>query len=60
MLEFDPAVRSTLAAARSERLRTDWGRERRSFGLRRRVGLRLVSLGLRLAEPCLEGARSAA
>ena len=62
MLEFDPTVRTALANDRIARLAADYGEPRRRprIALRRRVGLRLVALGLRLAEPCPQGTSSAA
>lgn len=62
MLEFDPTVRTALTTDRVARLAADYGEPRRRHlvGLRRWVGLRLVAVGLRLAEPCPQGTSSAA
>jgi hypothetical protein len=47
MLEFDSTYRTALAADRAAALAAAYDRT----PLRRRVGLRLVAIGLRLAEP---------
>ena len=50
MHELDPTIRALLANERAARLAADFG-PRSPRLLRRRVGLRLVSLGQRLAGP---------
>lgn len=56
MLEFDPVVRSAFTAEHVAALAADYDRT----PLRRRLGLRLVAIGLRLAEPRPQAAGSAA
>lgn len=56
MLEFDPGVRAVVIAERVAALRAAYD----PLPLRRRLGLRLVAIGLRLAEPRPQGACSAA
>ena len=56
MLEFDRTFRAALAADRAAALAAAFDRT----PLRRRLGLRLVAIGLRLAEPRPQAVGSAA